>query len=141
MEIPILTSTRKKKVIKKGTFSIDMYIARIEVHVMATAKDVSVKVRQLCKKYKVCHKDVVKEAYGYTVTFSSAPRTYYLILSQDGLTVNTISHEIDHLRNYVLEYQGIETGGYNNETSANLNGYLTERIFRFLTQNNIPIIY
>lgn len=127
-----------KKIIKRGTFILDMYKLVVEIYVMKSSEELVTKVKQLCRKYRVGEKDVQEGATGYTLTFSENPGVFYVLFSLGAIDVNTITHETDHLRTYMLQYQGV---GGNEETSANLNGYLNEKVFRFLEKNNILITY
>lgn len=138
MEITTPTST-PKRILKRATFILDMYKLDIELYIMATNKDVPYKAIQLCKKYKADTSDVKEGAVGYVLTFPKAPGVFYIVLSAESLDINTITHETDHLRSYILQHQGIPQDG--DETSANLNGYINEKIFRFLYTHNFPITY
>ena len=65
-------------------------------------------------------------------------RKYYIILSLKDLDVNTITHETDHLRNFIISFNSILENDDAREASANLNGYINERVFKFLDKYKIP---
>lgn len=125
-----------KRVIKRGTFILDVHKVVIEIYVMTTIKEVPRKVIELSKKYGCDHSDIAMDACGYTATFPTVHSgTFYIILSVEDLSVNTITHETDHLRAYILEYLGLTEA----EESATFNGYINEKVFRFLTKNDLKI--
>lgn len=129
-----------KKVFKRVTFFLDVYKVNIELFIMRTNKDVAYKMRQLCKKYKVDDSDTSDEAVGYVATFTpEGAGIFYIVLSLESVDVNTITHETDHLRSYIMKHQGLMQDG--GEASANLNGFINEKIFGFLHKHNIPITY
>lgn len=132
-DTPFTQQLMPKKVIKRGKISIDLYDVDIEIYIVQTSKDVSDKVRQLCRKYKVGVDGVKDEACGYTATFLNG--IFYLILCIECMDINTITHETEHLRAFIMEHRAM----VDDEASANLNGYINERVFKFLKKNNIEI--
>lgn len=128
-----------KKVIKKGFFIVDVYKVAVEIYVMATARDVSLKAKQLHKKFGFDDTGIPKESCGYALTFERDAGTFYIVFSLDSLDVNTITHEADHIRRYIMEYSGLTEADGTGETSANLSGYINEKVFRFLYNNNLKV--
>lgn len=124
-----------KKVLKKGTILIDFYKVNVEVYIMVSAMEVGNKVKQLCKLNGELTTDVIDEAHGYVASFPKDSSRYYLILCVDSLDINTITHETDHLRTFILSNQST----WNEETSANLNGFINEKVFKFLNDNKFII--
>lgn len=122
-----------KKLVKKGKISIDLYDVDIEIYVVVLAKHVADKIKQLCKKNKTGVEGVKDEACGYTASFLDG--IFHVILCIECMDVNTITHEADHLRHFIMEYRAIT----DEEASATLSGYINERIFKFLKQANIEI--
>jgi hypothetical protein len=134
--IQFILQLMPKRIIKRGTFILDVHKIVIEIYIMATTKDVPRKVIELSKKYGCDYFDISMDACGYTATFPTTHAgTFYIILSTEDLSVNTITHETDHVRSYILEYLGLTEG----EESATLNGYINEKVFRFLHKNNLKI--
>jgi len=134
-DIPPIHQLMPKRVIKRGVFTVDLYKVVIEVTVLATAKDVSYKARQLFRKYGWDPSEVAKECYGYALNFSQHPADFYILLTTENLTVNTITHEVDHVRQHIMNFLSL-TG---EEESANLSGYINEKVFGFLQKNNLQI--
>lgn len=124
-----------KRVVKKGSFTVDLYKVDVEIIILYTSKDVSSKARELSRKFGCTTDDIAPLACGYALTFSANPGVFYILLSLDSLDVNTVTHESDHLREYIMEHAGV--GG--TEGSATLSGYLNEKIFRFLHKNNLQV--
>lgn len=133
--IQLIHQLMPKRVIKRVTFSVDLYKVDIEVTVLNTSKDVAYKARQLFRKYGWDPGEVPDECCGYAANFSQHSGTFYMLLALDSLTVNTITHEADHTRSQIMTLMGI-TG---EEESANLSGYINEKVFRFLHKNNLEI--
>lgn len=139
MDQSIPTSTHK---LLKGVFKLSMYKVTVNIYIVDVMREVSETMRKLHKKYKLDYSDVNPEACGYTCTFPNYnPNVYYVILCRESMDINTITHEVDHLRNFILDDQGITETDYNKEVSANLAGFLNEKTFQFLQKNNITIKY
>lgn len=122
-------------VVKQGSFKIDVFNVKVNIIVLETSQDVNAKVKELSKKHKTHHLDETAYA-GYVLSFDL--NTYYLLLSKNHLTINTVTHETDHLRNFILGFNSIVENEAR-ETSANLNGYINQMVFKFFKKNNIEI--
>lgn len=128
--------TTGKKVICKGSFELDIYKCTVDVIVVSNSKEVTNKARQIFKKGGG-ELDSEDASHGYAIALDSK---YYIILALEGLTVNTIAHEIDHIRWYVMKGGGISADSDDTtEVSASLSGYITEKVFQILTNNSIKI--
>lgn len=120
---------------RKVKIKLDLYEATIEVHVVATETDVANKGRQLAKRGK-CDDIIDEEAFrGLVITCDFY--TYFLILCEDSMCVNTITHEVDHVRKYITDYHHIN----DQESSANIAGFLNEKIFQFLEKSGYQIMF
>lgn len=124
-----------KRLLAKGSFKVELYGVTVNIYVMATIKEVATKVKQLCKKIGLTYQDILSEACGYTATFTTEPYYFHVVYCIECMDVNTITHEVDHLRKYILEHAGI----VDDEASAILSGYLNEKVFEFLRKNNYNI--
>lgn len=129
-----------KRLAKRGSFSIDLYKVDVEMYIMFTDTDIAFQAKSLQRRHGFDTSDVRDEACGYALTFTNNPGVFYLVLSMESLDVNTITHETDHIKNYIISHVGInEDPDGVNETSATLNGLINERVFRFLYSNSLPI--
>ena len=121
--------------LKQTKFKIDIYDVVVKIIVAKTPTDVNEQVKKLCKKHKDLHNDDTPYA-GYTITFDN--KTYYLLLSEDSLSYNLITHETDHLRTFILKHISVSLNEID-EYSANLNGYINQKVFNFLIKHNYKI--
>lgn len=124
-----------KRLLTKGSFNVDVYKLKVAIYVMATMKDVAGKIKSLCKKWGTGDHDILSEACGYTGTFDPEPWMFHVVYCVECMDINTVTHESDHLRKFILTHVGVD----NEEASANLSGYLNEKIFEFLRKNNYSI--
>lgn len=134
-DTPFTHQLMPKRLVKSGSVYVSIYKVRIDIYIMVTSKDVAYKVRQLCRKNKVSTVDVFDEACGYTATFNEDPAVFSVIYCMDCMDINTITHETDHLRAFIMDYKAIS----GDEESATLSGFLNEEIFKFLKKHNIEI--
>lgn len=74
---------------------------------------------------------------GLAILVESEPLLGYLIYSKDSLSVNTITHETDHMRKYILDYKEVE----DHEASANLNAFINQEVFRQIQKWGFQITY
>lgn len=123
--------------IKRGYFNIDVYKVKVNIYICEDSKKVTEKVNAILKKAK--DKDRISfNCKGYTMNTESNQNVYHLLFSVKDLDVNTITHETDHLRNFIINFNSIIEDNDAKEASANLNGYINEMVFKFLIKNNIP---
>lgn len=59
----------------------------------------------------------------------------WVMYSQDGEGIGTISHEANHIKNFIFDYIGQELDSENDEAESYLVGYLSDR-FDILVRNN-----
>lgn len=132
---------RRKVVIHKTSFNVDVYSTKINVIILATGKDVSNRVRALCRKLDADEEGIPSESYGYAITFpSTAAKTYYLFYAAEGINYDTITHETYHITEYIAQFNSLVQDD-NKEASANLNGYINKRVFQAFAAKDIPISY
>ena len=126
-------------VIKKGRFVVDIYKVSIHIIICDTEESVAIEGSKLTKRYK--EDSIDDPCFGLCFAPDLKAGTYYLLLAANGLTVNTITHETDHLRNYIIDFCSLAEYTDSKEASANLNGFLNEKVFKFLIKNKIEIKY
>jgi len=126
-------------IIKKGSFKIDMFGAVIYIYLLDTNENMVAQANRIIKRYK--EKLIDFPCHGLTFAPDLKGGTYYLFLSCESLDVNTIAHENDHIRNYILDYYVIDEQNDSNEISANMAGYINEKVFKFIKSANHQIEY
>lgn len=114
-----------------NSFKVNSYNCRVKVVVVNTTKEVSDYVKRLCKKLEMDYQ-IVDRAHGYA--FSDGEHLLYIILALDTITINTVSHEIEHVKTFILD------GDTDEENAANLSGFITEKVFKILRKNNINLV-
>ena len=107
-------------------------------------KETTIEVR-LVKDVRRCVQSIFKfhdakfdskgKFWGYVFSFKS--NYLYLILYNGALRHNYVAHEVDHLREFIREYNGL-TGL---EDLACLSAFISNEIFCFLAENNVKIYY
>ena len=112
------------KKIKLSTYSCSM--------TFMVTDDVIEKVNSIYKKSKLndTFSDVVE---GVVLSFDMD--NYYLIISSEYLTHDTIAHEVYHAAVRVSEDRDVT----DEEAQAWLAGYITGEIYKFLQKKNLPI--
>lgn len=121
----------------KGKFLLDMFKATIFIYICEDSDCTTKQANRIIKKFK-------EEIFTYkvegTVFSPDQDRNLnYLFLSQEGLTYNTICHEIFHLTDNIIEHYSLVDKEDGKETSAIISGYLGEKIFQFLGKKNIKV--
>lgn len=128
---------RTNSVVARGSFKIDIYETIVYITVVKEPSDVAPKAKQVLKKNGM-DQDVVidDECHGYTVCIDTGKLAGHIILSKNDITVSNITHETDHLKNYILDFKMIKEDE-NKEASANLNGYINQKLFDFLIKKDL----
>jgi hypothetical protein len=121
-------------ILKKGSFKIDVYGAIIYMILCKDAESMLVEVNKTVRKFK--EEEMFYPAEGVTFAPNARGGTYYIWLCPEYLSVNTITHETDHLRNYIMAFYGINENNDSKEASANLNGYINQKVFKFLSTHS-----
>lgn len=125
-------------IIAKGKFKVELFGMTVFIIICDDEQSTTVEVNKVIKKYK--ETPFNHPCHGIVFTPDENLTYNYLFLSARNLTVNTITHETDHVRSNIIEFCSI-TENDNKETSANLSGYLNEKVFRFLEKKNIKFKY
>lgn len=119
----------------KLKIDIPLYEAVCSIYI---EEDISEYIRIFGKKKKwkedlTLHKDDKVE--GYAVPLGNN-RNYLLFFEKTRMTPNTISHEISHLVDFILEERGIELTG---EARAYLTGHISGKIYEYAHKHNLII--
>lgn len=122
-------------IICKGKFNIDVYKITVHICVCSDNHSTTKAVNRIIKKYN--EESYNHPCYGIVFCPDEDTSQNYLFLSIQDLNINTITHETDHIRNYVIQHAAIEEKDDSREASANLNGYINEKVFQFLDRKNI----
>lgn len=126
-------------VIKKGSFKIDVYNYKVYIYICDNDDSLIETANKIIDKYK--EPRIAHPCTASVFTPDLDLNICYLFLHQNDLGVNTITHETDHIRNYIIDLHSLTENTDSKEASANLNGYINERVFRFLVKNNFEIKY
>jgi hypothetical protein len=115
----------------KLTFKVPIYEFGCEV---IFTDDILVEINKLHKKKKIEPLD--SPVYGYAIhgVFNDK---YHLFYRLKDVNINTLSHEISHLIDFVFEDRGIEPA--TGEPRAYLTGYITEKIYDFVCRKQIQL--
>lgn len=95
-------------------------------------KDITPLYRKLCKKH----------GFDYNVKFvaggviSGVMTRYYLLLSHDFLTYNTITHELYHLVSEIGHDRDIKE----EESRAWIIGFLADQVFAFIHKSGLTVV-
>lgn len=121
-------------IIKRGSFKIDVYGAVIYIILCKDSDSMLIEANKVIKKFK----EETMQHSAEAITFAPNLRggTYYAWFCPEYLSVNTITHETDHLRNYIMSFYDIDENNDSKEASANLNGYINQKVFKFLNANS-----
>lgn len=79
--------------------------------------------------------DLVDLVHGFAITTEVTNR-YMLFFNEESLTVNTITHELSHLVDYVFDNRGIAKQ-YGDEPRAYLTGHLSEQLFDYVIKKKL----
>jgi len=123
-------STAGKPVKVQTTVQLPMYNCKIVMSVVDNVRQETVK---LYKKYKIKEEMDDDELEGVLVMPSI--EVYYLMVSHQFLTHNTIAHEIFHAAVRITEHRGIT----DEEAQAWLAGHLTGQLYKFLDKKKLTI--
>lgn len=112
---------------------IPLYKIKIKIEVLENLESVKRKYNYYIKKFKLDEKDDPEKFYeGMVIVNPNNTSQVILIYSKDSLSINTITHEVYHLTNLVLDTQGTQLNPNDDEHYAILNGYLNEEVFKYL---------
>jgi hypothetical protein len=86
------------------------------------------------KKYNL--EPLTNDVYGFAMGTNTVHQ-YFLFYDVNDITMNTISHEISHLIDFVFTDRGVDpqTG----EPRAYLTGYITEEIYDYIIRKKLQL--
>lgn len=123
--------------IKKVSFKVDIFSVKVSLYLYDTDDSMVIGCNRIIKKHG--EEPMQHQCHGITFAPDDDGSIYYIFLSLESLDINTITHETDHIRNYIMNYFNISQDLDSNETSANLSGYINEKVFSFLKQYKIKM--
>lgn len=126
-------------ILSKGNFTIDIYESTIHVYICKDQDTLFRVANRIIKRYKEPESILDRSVKGACFSPDIAPCTYFIWFCPEFLDVNTITHETDHIRNYILDFCSIAENNDSKEASANLNGYINEKVFKFITDSGFEI--
>lgn len=126
-------------IISRGRFKIDIYRITIYIYICSDSEDTTKQANKIIRKYK--EEEYTHPSEGLVFCPDDDTSINYLFLSVEDLSVNTITHETDHIRNNIIDHCAIVESDDARETSANLSGYINEKVFKFLQKKDIKFIY
>jgi hypothetical protein len=111
----------------KRTIRIPLYECRVHFVVVATNREVCNYTDGICNKYGIhVERDGDDESHGEVVNILP---NYWMILSEASVkSNNTILHELWH----VVDKIGLDNGVKDSEALAYLQGYIGERLMKFI---------
>ena len=121
----------------RGKFKLDMFKATVHIYICEYAECTTNQANKIIKKFKEA--PVTFPIDGLVFSPDQDRNVNYLFLSIDNLTYNTICHELFHMTDNILEQYSLVEKEDGKETSANISGYLGEKIFSFLNKKQIKI--
>lgn len=124
---------------KRGSFTVPLYGITIYIRIGKTSESIKTAANRMIKSYQEELIDCPIE--GLVFTPDSNRSIQYIYLSEEHLSINTITHETDHLRNNIMEQCSLQNESDAGETSAYLNGYINEKVFQFINQHGLKIKY
>lgn len=120
----------------RGTISIPMY--NCELTVIFTDGSLNKVYKSLMKKHDEYH-PVAEEPGGIAFSPDNDITIYYIILSCINSTVEIwpFVHEIDHIKNYILQHRNVHYTRSNDESGAYLAGYIGDCIYKLMNKKQI----
>lgn len=126
-------------ILSRGKFRIEMYRITIFIYICPDSIDTTKEANKIIRRYK--EEEYKHPSHGMVFCPDDDTSINYLLLSAEDLNVNTITHETDHIRNNVIDHCSIVETDESRETSANLSGYINEKVFQFLQKKGIKFNY
>jgi len=122
---------------KRSRFKIDIFNATVHMYIVDTDDDILKHGNKVIKRFG--EEPIDFPCHGLTFTPDQRGDTYYIFLSKESMDINTICHETDHIRNYIIDYYDIDQASDSDEISANLSGYINQKVFSFIKKLGIEI--
>jgi hypothetical protein len=128
-----------KPVIKKRSFKIDVFGAKVHMYMCANAEAIVTVGNKIMKKFG--EEPIDFSVAGLTFTPDQSLDTVYIFLCPEHIDVNTLTHETQHILHYIMDYYNIEEQSDSKEVSANLSGYINEKVFAFVKSCGMEVKY
>lgn len=117
---------------------IEMYDTRIKISFFKDEHSLQQQLIKIYKRFKV--KEETEELCEGLVFFHPEnSNEVYLYLTEKYLTFNLISHEMYHLTNRILSQKGLKLTIEDDEQHAILNGYLNEKLIKYIYKKGYTI--
>jgi hypothetical protein len=126
-------------ILRKRSFKIDVFGAKIHMYMCANSDAIVTVGNRIIKRFH--EEPVTYEVAGLTFNPDEQPDTVYLFISPEHLDVNTITHETQHILNYIIDYYAIDEQNDSNEVASNLSGYINEKVFAFVKACGMEVSY
>lgn len=120
-------------ILHRGKFKIDIFDITVHIVICDTSEALSSCANRTIRKYK--EEELTYPCKGLVFTPNEDGSKIFVYFSKEDLSYNIIGHENDHIRFLVLENSS--TKDIDMEVSANIAGFITEKIFQFLDSKNL----
>lgn len=122
----------------RETVHIEPYSCYLTV--IFTDKSVKNSVNAIYKKHKEPHR-LKTEASGVAISIGDG-YSYYIVYQQYGnkLGIDTFSHEIDHIKNSILQERDVAYSRDSDEVGAYLVGYISKLVYKIMQKKNINFL-
>ena len=126
-------------ILHRGKFTIDIYSVKVNMFIVETPEDVQTEINKIILKNKEPKSLIDYDCHGIVFNPDISPLDFYVMYAKQDLSYNTVTHETDHLRNYIIDYLNLHETTEEKECSANLNGLINQKVFSFLSKKKIKI--
>lgn len=110
---------------------LPLYDTKIYIEVFKTPESLKRRCKFLCKKFGVCD-NFPNSLYDGVVIPTDID--YYLLLLEENISDNLISHEVFHITIRIAWNNGIMVTPENDENIAILNGFLNQEVRKFINK-------
>jgi hypothetical protein len=122
-----MTDERKRRLI----IQLPVFSTKLEFLI---SEGVASHYMALCKKYGYDVADTLSSGKQYNGLYTHLDH-HFIIVHEDSVNFNTVNHEIHHASRRIHRWIGID----DEEADAHLCGYISEKIFGFLSKENYDL--
>lgn len=126
---------RQSYLIGKKIISIGVYSSVLELIIVTTTREVTNAAKSICRKIKENCEGIPTKCSGYCI---GKGRKYFIILAEDKITWNDISHETYHCTEYIIQFNSVVEDD-NREAAANLNGFINQEVITAIKEFGVEI--
>lgn len=119
---------------------IALYNTTIKIVCFDTHEKLKKKMQFYIKKFDLLKDDDNQYYEGCVIINPLNTGEAFIFFVKECLTINTITHEVYHLTNRILDNHGITVSIDEDENHAILNGYLNEEILKYFIKKKWLII-